>query len=275
MVRLPDTRRPFFPPADASVCVIAHRGGSLEAPENTCAALRRSIGLGSHWQEIDVGLSADGVAVVLHDDTLLRTASAQGALADLPAAEVLAHRAGTPTPSGDTLLAMSRQGITRAPVFVDDGVAEVNIPSLRQALCLPKTRWMLELKKTARPQALVQAVLSDVEATQSADRVALASFETELLLDAHARAPHVPLIGVAETIAEARMMLTLPISALAVSALLVAEIYAATPPQVALWCWTVYTAAQAERLRAQGVDGVITDVPAAVLAAMASPQKSF
>ncbi len=52
--------------------LIAHRGASGVAPENTLAALKKSVGL-CDFMEIDVCLSSDGVPIVLHDDTLSRT----------------------------------------------------------------------------------------------------------------------------------------------------------------------------------------------------------
>lgn len=58
--------------------LIAHRGGSLEAPENTMAAFRRSIKLGVKYVELDVQLSKDGRLMVIHDETLDRTTDGSG-----------------------------------------------------------------------------------------------------------------------------------------------------------------------------------------------------
>lgn len=54
--------------------IIAHRGASGYAPENTLAAFRKAIELGCQMIELDVRLSADEVPVVIHDGTLARTA---------------------------------------------------------------------------------------------------------------------------------------------------------------------------------------------------------
>jgi glycerophosphoryl diester phosphodiesterase len=56
----------------------AHRGAGRLAPENTLAALRLGYAHGYRMVEIDVKLSADGVAFLLHDNTLERTTSARG-----------------------------------------------------------------------------------------------------------------------------------------------------------------------------------------------------
>ncbi len=57
---------------------MAHRGAGALAPENTLAALRQGHALGYRAAEVDVKLSADGVAFLLHDDTLERTTTGRG-----------------------------------------------------------------------------------------------------------------------------------------------------------------------------------------------------
>ncbi len=51
--------------------IIAHRGASAVAPENTLAAFKKALGVGAHGVEFDVRLSKDGIPVVIHDETLL------------------------------------------------------------------------------------------------------------------------------------------------------------------------------------------------------------
>ena len=68
--------------------IIAHRGASAEAPENTLAAFRRAIELGANGVEFDVRLAADGVPVVIHDATLKRTASIDRRVADMTSTEL-------------------------------------------------------------------------------------------------------------------------------------------------------------------------------------------
>ena len=52
------------------VMIIAHRGFSGEAPENTLAAFQKAMEVGSDMVELDIHLSQDGEAVVIHDGTL-------------------------------------------------------------------------------------------------------------------------------------------------------------------------------------------------------------
>ena len=64
--------------------IIAHRGASGLAPENTLAAFRLGASHGYRAFECDVKLSADGVPFLLHDDTLERTTNGQGRAGDQP-----------------------------------------------------------------------------------------------------------------------------------------------------------------------------------------------
>jgi len=64
--------------------IVAHRGGGRHAPENTLAAIRLGQSLGFQAHELDVKLSLDGVALLMHDATLERTTGARGRPADLP-----------------------------------------------------------------------------------------------------------------------------------------------------------------------------------------------
>lgn len=62
--------------------VIAHRGASLLAPENTMAAFRLAAELGADAIEFDVKLSRDGIPVIHHDNTLDRTTNGTGKIKD-------------------------------------------------------------------------------------------------------------------------------------------------------------------------------------------------
>ncbi len=72
---------------------IAHRGGSLEAEENTLPAFARAVALGYGHVETDVHLTADGEVVIHHDASLLRMTGDPRAIAALTWAEL--HRVRT------------------------------------------------------------------------------------------------------------------------------------------------------------------------------------
>ena len=63
--------------------IIAHRGASAHAPENTLAAFRHAIEQGADGIELDVQLARDGVPVVVHDESLIRYARRTEKIADL------------------------------------------------------------------------------------------------------------------------------------------------------------------------------------------------
>ncbi|SDC15262.1 glycerophosphoryl diester phosphodiesterase [Sanguibacter gelidistatuariae] len=82
-------------PTPARPLVIAHRGNSRVAPQNTLVALEAAWRAGADSIEIDVQLSADGVAVVIHDDTVDATTDGSGAVTDLDLAELRRLDAGS------------------------------------------------------------------------------------------------------------------------------------------------------------------------------------
>jgi len=74
--------------------IIAHRGWSALAPENTLAAFRAAIEVGADGIELDVQLSKDGHVVVIHDEKLDRTTNGSGPVADHTLAELSELDAG-------------------------------------------------------------------------------------------------------------------------------------------------------------------------------------
>jgi len=74
--------------------IIAHRGSSTHAPENTLAAFVLAADQGADAIELDVTLTRDGQVVVIHDDTLERTTNGHGRVDQLLYAEVTQYDAG-------------------------------------------------------------------------------------------------------------------------------------------------------------------------------------
>lgn len=88
------------------IMVIAHRGFSGVAPENTLTAFQKAIEIGSDMIEFDIHLSKDGKVVVLHDETLERTTNGQGRVVDYTLKELKKFDAGSwfaPNFSGDKI----------------------------------------------------------------------------------------------------------------------------------------------------------------------------
>ncbi len=70
------------------LAVMAHRGGSLEAPENTIESFKYAIEIGSDIIETDIQLSSDGVPYIFHDDDLKRIPGIEKNFNDLLASEI-------------------------------------------------------------------------------------------------------------------------------------------------------------------------------------------
>ena len=139
--------------------VIAHRGYSCAAPENTLAAFEAALRAGADLLELDVRLDADGVPVVLHDDTLDRTTDSRGAVGDLGSTDVRAADAGA----------------WFAPVF-----AGQRVPTLREVVDLvaryPRAGLLVEFKGAWGPAAASGAVGS-LRTAGVAGRSIVQSFE--------------------------------------------------------------------------------------------------
>jgi glycerophosphoryl diester phosphodiesterase len=68
--------------------VIGHRGAAAYAPENTLASFREARRRGATWVETDVALTADGVPILMHDDSLKRTTGIDRLVADTRRADL-------------------------------------------------------------------------------------------------------------------------------------------------------------------------------------------
>ncbi|MGE5248725.1 MAG: glycerophosphodiester phosphodiesterase [Bacteroidota bacterium] len=75
--------------------ILAHRGDSAHAPENTLPAFEAALKRGADGVELDVKLTADKQVVVLHDTTVDRTTDGHGRVADLSLAQLRGLDAGS------------------------------------------------------------------------------------------------------------------------------------------------------------------------------------
>lgn len=140
--------------------VIAHRGASGEAPENTLAAFRRAAELGAHMIELDVQLSRDGEAVVVHDDTVDRTTNGRGVVANLDLADLRTLDAGA----------------WFSPTFAGE-----RVPTLAEVLDTVPLRVNVELK-SGGGDALAQRVYDTVRNAGALARVVFSSFEDDAIM---------------------------------------------------------------------------------------------
>lgn len=121
--------------------VVAHRGFSFIAPENTLAAYRLAIEAGADMAECDVYLTKDNVPVLMHDRTLERTAGHKGRLREMTLAEAKKLDAGK----------------WKAAKFAGE-----RIPTLAEGLELTKgkLRFVIEIKEESIAADVVKAIKS-------------------------------------------------------------------------------------------------------------------
>ena len=126
---------------DGAIDVIAHRGASAYAPENTLAAFKLARELKADWFELDCTLTRDGEVIVIHDDDTERTTGVPGKVAKMTLTEVKALDAGA----------------WKAPEFAGEP-----LPTLVEALDLAKSLRIgvyVEIKDSANDYALMRRIL--------------------------------------------------------------------------------------------------------------------
>lgn len=89
------TERPLSAAKKRAIEVIAHRGASAYAPENTLISFKRAATLGADWFELDCTLSKDDEIIVIHDDTIDRTTDYSGRVRDLTLKQLKRYDAGS------------------------------------------------------------------------------------------------------------------------------------------------------------------------------------
>jgi glycerophosphoryl diester phosphodiesterase len=219
--------------------VVAHRGASADAPENTLEAFRLAVAMGADGVELDVRRTLDGALAVHHDPAL-----ADGrVVGSLRAAELPAH-----VPLLD------------AALDACDGVAVVNI-ELKDLPGEPGHR---------DDHPLATLVVDLVTARSMADRVIVSSFDLRAVDRLRAIDPGIPtgLLALTPSDRAAAIRLVDRCAAhghvalhplhLGVDAELVARCHDAG---VAVNTWTVDDPARMRELAAMGVDAVITNRP--------------
>ncbi|MEM8761461.1 MAG: glycerophosphodiester phosphodiesterase family protein, partial [Pseudomonadota bacterium] len=151
--------RPAHPPR-----IVAHRGASGTAPENTLAAFRAASALGAEWVEFDVTLLGDGTPVIHHDATLDRTTNRSGPLSALNASDLAEIDAGA---------------------HFDARFTGEPLPTLEATLdllCAEDLCANIELKPHGAPDSTAQAVIGLLGARPRVpDRVTVSSFDHDAL----------------------------------------------------------------------------------------------
>ena len=233
--------------------IIGHRGASGHAPENTLAAFKKAVALGATFIETDLQLSRDARFVAIHDDTLDRTTNGQGKVHD------------------QTLATLRR--IDAGSWFGSEYAGE-RIPTLEEILEFSKKNdivFYLELKPSGSwggEHALIGALRESGEVARvvviSFDPTILAGLRkieptlmTGVLYDGQLADPLKTAVDVGGRQLVARGDLVTP-----------AMIVEARKRDLQVVCWTVNHPAHIRLLIAAGVDGIMSDYPDRLVAAL-------
>lgn len=158
----------------ARPAVIAHRGYSAVAPQNTLAAVEAACHAGADAVEIDLQPTADGVGAVIHDETVDATTDGTGKVSALTSDEVLGLDAGS----------------RFAPAFTGQ-----RVPTLDDVLGVlarhPDTDLLLELKGSWNAEQ-VERVAATIDAAGFDSRVLVQSFWPGTVATVRDVAPHLP-----------------------------------------------------------------------------------
>ena len=248
--------------------VIAHRGASAEAPENTLPAFQAAVRHGADAFELDVRLTADGAPVVIHDDTLDRTTDRSGLVRSHTLAELRSVDAG------------ARFTSDRGRTYPYRG-GDARIPTLGEVLwAFPRMPVLVEIKEAEAQEAVRKVLLQE----EAAERCVVAS-EHQAALRVFEEAPFARAATGAEIAALYRA--SLPGVALLTRRSPAVRYRLLSVPQRhrgltvptrrfvaaarALGCpvhvWTVDRPAAAQRLWRGGVAGIVTNSPGSILEA--------
>ena len=226
--------------------VIAHRGASGHAPENTLAAFKKAVAMGAAFIETDLQLSRDARFVAIHDATLNRTTNGKGAVHDMTLSDLRRLDAGS---------------------WFGSEFAGERIPTLEELLEFSKKNdivFYLEMKPAGSwggEHALVGALRQSGEIP----RAVVISFDpaivlnlrkveptlmTGLLFDGQLEKPIQKAVEVGARQLVARGDLVTP-----------ALLSEAKRNDLQVICWTVNHPAHMRMLIAAGVNGIMTDYP--------------
>jgi glycerophosphoryl diester phosphodiesterase len=243
--------------------VVAHRGDSAHAPENTLESLRRGVSLGADALECDVHFTRDGHVVVIHDPTVDRTTNGAGTVADLTLAELQRLDAGFRfTGDGGRTFPWRGRGVC-IPTLEELLGSLPGIPliiEVKAAAAATATRLLLE-RTGAAARCLIGSFLADALAPFLGSGIARTASRDEVLrLYLRALLPGGPRSLPFQALCIPPFSNGIPLPVLRFARMARA---AGIPTLV----WTVDDPARARRYWDGGVSSIITNDPAVILAA--------
>jgi glycerophosphoryl diester phosphodiesterase len=232
------------------VLVVAHRGFSGVAPENTLAAFKRAIDLGVDMIELDVHLSKDGQVVVIHDDTLNRTTNGKGKVAHHTLNELKQLDAGS---------------------WFGKQFSGEKIPMLKEVLELTRGRMLLNIELKIGDQGqytmmdLADRSFKEVEKAGMLNQVVFSSFDPSAIDRIIGKSPKIPVALIYNQSWTFPQEVTggrsIPILSCSGKVLTQANISNTHQRGMKVIVWTLNTEEHMQYFLSTGVDGIITDYP--------------
>ena len=230
--------------------IIAHRGASTLAPENTIAAFAKASEIGARWCECDVGVMADGTLLVIHDDTVDRTTNSSGSWDSWGYGELRRLDAGA----------------WFSPTYRFERIPELaDVVSFANAT---QTSFSIELKPRAagkRRDTLVENLEVALQSFKNKSGLLISSFDHELLSAVRQAMPELPLAWLC-TPAEVRAESWREASQIECTAihpcgqdLTEADVHEMLDAGFDVNVWTVNTLEDARKAAQWGVTGIFTD----------------
>lgn len=232
--------------------IIAHRGASGEAPENTMAAFRRALEMEVDFLELDVQFSLDGQMVVIHDATLGRTTSGQGQVADATFEQIQDLDAGS---------------------WFSRRFKGEKVPTLTEVICLVKPtscNLLVEFKADRKlPTDFEKTVARVIREYGMHSRVILQSLDHQAVQKIKREDPSIEVGALIDSrspqpVVEAKALgaSKLVLKSRFVGPELLSE---AHQNDIGMFVWTVNSRGRIRRMLRLGVDGIISDYPDRVL----------
>ncbi len=225
--------------------IVAHKGDSLHAPENTVPAVNLAIEEGlSDWVEIDVRQTADGVIVLSHDDRLRKFTGRNDYLHEMTYEEL--------------------SWIVDAGGWFSAEYEGTKIPTLQEvlALCKNKVRLMIDLKPTEYDSDLEESVLRLIQEAGMRDQCVIASLRASSLQKVKTLDPEMTVVycmaAANGNISKIPYADWYSIEESSVTEDLVSEIHQSGKR---VYAWTVNTSSHVQGLIDAGIDGILTDDP--------------
>lgn len=227
-----------------SVIVTAHRGASGLAPENTMSAMLRAIQEKSDLAELDVQETSDGVIILLHDNTLLRTAGLEKNIWEMDFA--------------------SLDGIDVGAWFKPEFRGEP-IPTLEAVIdsVQGKMKLNIELKMNGHEKMLEERVLKIIEDKDFEDQCIVTSFKFEAIDKVKALNPKIKAGYIFSKMQEETDVFSANVDLLSVNykILNLEFVEKAHARNKEVHVWTVDDPDEMKRLIDLGVDSIITNRP--------------